>query len=227
MSLPLPSLTSLRRAFFGRMVACLALAAMVSTLAAPFAASAREAQASSASACTAAGLDGGACRLLLSASDAESVLDALGFDTDQRADVLALLDRSQGFSAPPLPLATLESSRSLLSGVTSHVPVSPALVGHAADAVAAAAPALAQLPDATEVVPVRVRLRRSLRAHPEQTAQRSGPADLVTAARLAGCASAPFLFAARRAPSGGFGLRAHRLDFTPFNPEPCPEFPDA
>ncbi len=125
----------LRLALAGRVVAWCALIAMASTLAAPFAA-AQESQSLSAlgQVCVSVGLDSGACDALLIAPDVDAALTALDLSDAQRIEVLTLLDRTQGFSAPPLPLAAFDTARSSLRGISSPAPKGSAVVGSAAAA---------------------------------------------------------------------------------------------
>jgi hypothetical protein len=99
-----------------------ALASLLLALAAPFSARAEVASPSWAEACASASLDAAACAELEEASDDRlafvSALDALGVDAGQRIDLLRALASDQGFSAPPLPIASLDTSRAALRGVS-------------------------------------------------------------------------------------------------------------
>jgi hypothetical protein len=128
-------LDSLRLALIGRVATWCALVALVSTLAAPFAvAQQAESQSALDQVCVSVGLDGPECHALLLASDADAALAALDLDEAQRADLSIVLNRTQGFSAPPLPLAAFDSARSSLRGVSSPAPSALGIVRVAPDA---------------------------------------------------------------------------------------------
>ncbi len=149
-------LDQLRLACVGRVAAWCALIAITSTLGAPFA-NAKEAQSLSAldQVCAYVGLDGAACDALLTAPDTDAALAALDLSDAQRADVSAVLNRTQGFSAPPLPLAAFDSARSSLRGVSSSAPSGSAVL-HSAP-VAPTQPALSAVAfeSADAIVPTR------------------------------------------------------------------------
>ncbi len=124
MSVSCTPLESLRLALVGRVAAWCALVAISSTLGAPFAV-AQQAQSQSAfdQVCLQVGLGDDVCDALRMAPDTDAALAALDLSNAQRADVAAVLNRTQGFSAPPLPLAAFDSARSSLRGVSSSAPV--------------------------------------------------------------------------------------------------------